>query len=289
VLSSTLLTNEGTITGLEVVFDRPVDAATFTNAAVQVVGPGGRSFTASGVRGVSSDGRTFDITLPVQTVAGNYAVTITSSVKDRGGVALRPYQTSFTLADPIRISSTSAASILPFGRAVLLLNVGQTINLASLRVQLNIAFPQMGDLYIHLQGPDGTDVVLLNRDGGSAADFTNGIFDDRSGTSLSQARPPFNGSYQPRVSLANFADRTARGTWKLWVENRGGARGTINTFTLLMVPKPQGNTGTVGSPQTASLGDGSQRTAGGETEQEVTEEFLTAASTILEKSEHDAG
>jgi subtilisin-like proprotein convertase family protein len=147
----------------------------------------------------------------------------------------------------------------------------------------------MGDLYIHLQGPDGTDVVLLNRDGGSAANFANGIFDDRSATSISQARPPFNGSYQPRVSLANFAGRNARGTWKLWVENRGGARGTVNTFTLLMIPKAQGSTGTVGSASAASLGGDSHLTAGLETTQEVTEEFLAAASTILEKTEHDAG
>jgi subtilisin family serine protease/subtilisin-like proprotein convertase family protein len=285
VVSSRLLTDAGTITGLEVVFDRAVDPATFTTSAVQVVGPGGRNFTVIGVRSVSSDGRTFDVALPVLTTAGGYVVTIGSSVKDRAGVALRPYQTSFTLTDPIRVTSSAVASLLPSGRAVLLLNVGQAIALASVRVQLNIAFPNMGDLYIHLQGPDGIDVVLMNRDGGSTANFSNGTFDDLSRTPISQARPPFNGSYHPRVSLANFAGRNARGTWKLWVENRGGSRGTVYGFSLILNPQPQGSTGTVGEAQVASLGPRLNGAPALGPSEAVNEASLAAASMILEKTE----
>ena len=46
------------------------------------------------------------------------------------------------------------------------------------------------------------------------------------------------GTFQPLVSLSNLTGKNLSGTWKLWVEDRGGVnRGTVDSFALIVTPK----------------------------------------------------
>jgi subtilisin-like proprotein convertase family protein len=103
-------------------------------------------------------------------------------------------------------------------------------------VKLNITYPHDGDLYIHLQSPNGTDIILANQEGGATRNFTNTVFTDSTTRSIGFAAGPFTGAFEPMVALSNLADKNSHGTWKLWVEDRGGHSGTLNNWTLTITP-----------------------------------------------------
>jgi subtilisin-like proprotein convertase family protein len=162
---------------------------------------------------------------------------------------MRVYSTTFRLAQAQPQPSpqprsqvhtyTSAvrSAITPWGRAVSLLTVPDGYSIAHLNVKVNISYPATDDLYIHLQAPDGTEVVLSSRMGSNTANMTNTVFDDGARLSVALGRGPFTGSYQPVTPLAGLNGKSVHGTWKLWVENRGPGRGTLNGWSLTATPR----------------------------------------------------
>src|SRR5262249_44217098 len=101
-----------------------------------------------------------------------------------------------------------------------------------------VTHPSLRDLYVHLQAPDGTDVVLLKQMGGSSANLVNTVFDDEAPISVAMGMGPYTGSYQPLAPLSILDGKSVKGTWKLWVEDRcGGDTGTVNGFALIVTPK----------------------------------------------------
>jgi subtilisin-like proprotein convertase family protein len=147
----------------------------------------------------------------------------------------KTFQVSISQTGLRTYTSATRAAIVPGGRAVTLLTVNDNLRITDLNVKVNITHPRLSDLFIHLQGPDGTNVILFNRSGGTSANLTNTVFDDEGKTHIALGRGPYTGSYQPVAPLSIMDGKLTRGTWKLWVEDRGGVnRGTVNSWSLLL-------------------------------------------------------
>jgi subtilisin-like proprotein convertase family protein len=122
-----------------------------------------------------------------------------------------------------------------------MIRVDHDFRVADLSVRLNITTSRAGTLYIHLQGPDGTDVILARYVGGDRQNFSTTLFDDEAGVAISAGHAPFNGAYRPMVPLSNFDGKRAHGYWKLWVEDSGGpSTSVLTSWSLIFTPKPGG-------------------------------------------------
>jgi subtilisin-like proprotein convertase family protein len=115
------------------------------------------------------------------------------------------------------------------------MTVNQDVLIGDLNVQINVTHTCDNDLYIHLRAPDGTDVVLVSRRGGTGDNFNYTVFDDEATRPISTGYAPFTGSYQPEMPLSAFDGKNARGTWQLWVEDQQYLdSGTLNSWSLII-------------------------------------------------------
>jgi len=79
------------------------------------------------------------------------------------------------------------------------------------------------DLTLALQHPDGSEVLLVNRRGGSGDNFgsgacgagTNTMFDQSAAEAITNAAVPFAGAYRPEGNLAQFNGKPLNGNWRL--------------------------------------------------------------------------
>ena len=108
--------------------------------------------------------------------------------------------------------------------------------LTGLKVNVSIAHPRDNDLILTLIAPDGTQILLSNRRGGTGANYTNTTFDDAAGTAISAASAPFSGSFRPEVPLAGLVGKLAEGTWTLRVRDALGnsLSGTLLGWSLAL-------------------------------------------------------
>jgi subtilisin-like proprotein convertase family protein len=147
-----------------------------------------------------------------------------------------PVTVSPTLAGTRTFTNATPAPITGMRTTISRLALGASTTIGSLAVKVNINYSWDGDLYIHLRGPDGTDVVLFNRRGGSGQNI-NATFADSAAMSIRGGRAPFNGSYRPEQALAAFQGKNTRGVWQLIVEDRAtGDQGTLNSWSLVIQP-----------------------------------------------------
>ena len=184
----------------------------------------------------------------MQSAPGTYTLKLGDGVHDLNGDALALFNaaSSLTAAPPI-FTSTGPTPIPNKGTFVSAITVNQSLTIASLTVTLNISYPTDGNLLLHLQAPDGTDILLVNERGGSGANFQNTILKDNASASIRFATAPFAGSFQPETPLSTFAGRNALGVWKLWIVDFGtGKSGVVNSWSLAFTPR-------TASPATASV------------------------------------
>lgn len=109
-------------------------------------------------------------------------------------------------------------------------------------VQVRLDHARDSDLTLRLVGPDGTEVTLLARRGGSGRNVGRGrdcggslaVFSDDGGEAASAARPPFvEADLRPEEPLRAFRGHEAHGLWKLRVEDAApGAAGTLRCWKL---------------------------------------------------------
>ncbi len=115
---------------------------------------------------------------------------------------------------------------------------------AELEVRLDLTHSWTGDLVLTLVGPDGTEAVLVTREGGSGDDFQNTIFRDAAQNPIGDGTSPFRGTFRPETALSAFDGLPAEGTWTLRVEDRahqdGGAlnRWALSLATDRAAPSP---------------------------------------------------
>jgi len=86
-------------------------------------------------------------------------------------------------------------------------------------VEFDILHTFTSDLVITLRSPDGRGVTLVNREGGSGNHFFDTVFDDRSSSSIVNARPPFTGRFRPDEPLRGLDGVEANGQWTLEIDD----------------------------------------------------------------------
>ena len=122
------------------------------------------------------------------------------------------------------------------------ITVNQSFTITAVKVQLNITATQDGPLYLYLQAPNGTQILLALGRGGAGANFVNTVFADTASTAIGSAAAPFTGSFRPEIPLSIFNGMNADGVWKLTVQDRSGAVvGVINSWSLIFTPAQPGS------------------------------------------------
>jgi subtilisin-like proprotein convertase family protein len=219
---------------VRVTFSEAINPASFTTGRVSLVKPGGQSVAIAGVQAVAgSNNKQFDVTFSTQTAAGTYTFSISSGVKDVAGNALAANQAVFQITRVFNHSSTSGVSILDKQPVASTIVVNDNVSIEKLEVKLDIDHTYDGDLYLHLQGPDGTDVTLVYRRGRSGNNFKGTVLTDGASLIVLQGTAPFSGNFRPEQSLSAFAGKNAKGVWKLWVEDQAwGDQGRLNSWEL---------------------------------------------------------
>jgi subtilisin-like proprotein convertase family protein len=243
----------GTVNGVVVVFNEAVDPSTFVPSDVSLTRPDGTSVAITGVSVQGGRNQTYNISVAPQTQGGTYSMQV-NSVKDAQGDVMKPYQTTFQNVATSSTASTAVVSAAAAGQAsnltaaspvaiptdgiaVSSLKVGPGVSIGGIQVGLNIQHTQDSDLYIHLVAPDGTDIILSNRRGGSGQNYTGTVFTTSAGTAISKGQAPFTGTFTPDGSLASLIGKNAAGIWKLWVPSLGSSHtGTLVSWSLSITP-----------------------------------------------------
>jgi subtilisin-like proprotein convertase family protein len=197
-----------------------------------------------------SDSPDFTVELS-QSVACLSSVQFNLSVSsDQGG----PFPMSFSV--PVGSSLTPGglpASIpdnAPAG-VTSTLNVPTSAILTDVNVRVAITHTWVGDLFIKIRSPLGTEVTLLDRPGvpastfGCSSDNMNVTFDDEAAQILESYCPASNpwyaGPAQAVGLLSAFDGQNAQGNWVLTVsDNAGSDVGSVTSWELLTTPPLSG-------------------------------------------------
>lgn len=189
----------GTFDRVRVIFDKKMNAPTFTPSDVTLTGPAG-SITVGGVSVVAgTDNTTFDITFARQTAAGSYSVSIgpdvwdvTAQRIDQNGNGVNNetadrYTLTATLSGkvggttdgPTVAGVLSGNTVTDFRTTRSTFTVTDDKTVIDIKVTVDLAHTRTSDLQIRLTAPDGTRAVLFNRKGGvdlAGATFSTGAF-----------------------------------------------------------------------------------------------------------------
>lgn len=111
---------------------------------------------------------------------------------------------------------------------------GSAAPILDVNITFRITHNRDADLTAYLIGPDGTQVTLFSKVGGSGDNFTNTTLDDEATTAITSGSPPFSGTYRPSPGLLSaFDGRSAVGTWSFKVvDSRRSNTGSITAWSL---------------------------------------------------------
>lgn len=105
-------------------------------------------------------------------------------------------------------------------------------------VNLDITHPRVNEMRIMLYAPDGSSVMLSDRNGGYGDNFTGTIFDDDAPISIKEGQAPFTGRFRPDSPLADLEGQPLQGEWQLRIIESGIINGgTLNNWCLHFVYK----------------------------------------------------
>jgi len=139
-----------------------------------------------------------------------------------------------TLDPPISIPDNSPAG------AEQVIVVTDDAEIVDVDVEVHVTHTFDGDIELSLIGPDGTEVILSNRNGGSGNNYNGTIFDDEAATAIGQGSAPFSGSFRPDEPLSVFDGMVATGEWRLRVEDHAGIdTGTIDSWSIRLTYPPR--------------------------------------------------
>jgi subtilisin-like proprotein convertase family protein len=121
---------------------------------------------------------------------------------------------------------------------------GPTAPIADVNITFSITHTRDADLTAYLIGPDGTQVTLFSKVGGTGQNFTNTTLDDQASTSITVGTAPFTGTYQPSPGLLSaFNGRSAVGTWSFKVvDSRRNNTGSITAWSLAVTTAGEAST-----------------------------------------------
>lgn len=116
-------------------------------------------------------------------------------------------------------TTRTAAGQLP---SLTISGVPAYLAISDINVNVSLNHMRAGDLKLTLIAPDGTTVVLTDRNGGNGPNFDRVTFDDDAATAIN-ATPalvaPFKGAYRPQEALSTFFGKTPNGKWQLVVQD----------------------------------------------------------------------
>ncbi|WP_193178639.1 proprotein convertase P-domain-containing protein, partial [Oricola nitratireducens] len=131
----------------------------------------------------------------------------------------------------LRIPATGTAGMI---ESTIVVPTGGTI--LDLNISINLTHTYMADLEITLVAPDGTEIELVNDNGGSGN--PNGVmtFDDEATNPFpnSSSSAPFVGTWKPLIDqLSDLDGKDMAGTWTLRINDDAGAdSGTLRDWSL---------------------------------------------------------
>lgn len=153
----------------------------------------------------------YDLRLSVQ-LSGNDAVGYNSNAHSP------PNQTPFPIPVPFTAPPNGSDTA---GVTTAQIIVPDTREILDVNVRLNLEHTFVGDLQISLISPQGTEVLLINRRGGSGDNFgvpgnvQNTILDDEAAATIASGSAPFVGAFRPDNPLSGFDGQRANGAWTL--------------------------------------------------------------------------
>jgi subtilisin family serine protease/subtilisin-like proprotein convertase family protein len=228
-----------TMDSLWLTFNEPIDVSTFAAASVRLTDPSGQLIPVL-VRVVWNSGdRQMALIFPNQVVPGNYQLSIDSNVRDLMGNRLDPYQATITVHGPATYTNYSPAAINPRSTTTSTITVPSGTTVGKVQLRIDVSYPDDGDLYIRLTAPNGTTVLLVDRRGGTGANFQNTTFDD-SARAIAYGAAPYAGTYQPESLLSDLNGSQAGGVWKLSIQDVGGHSGRLLNWSLSIDPADSG-------------------------------------------------
>lgn len=86
-----------------------------------------------------------------------------------------------------------------------------------LSVTIDLFHTYTADLRVSLVAPDGQEILLALREGGSGNNFIDTTFDDDAPTAITAAQPPFTGTFRPAGELSQLQGLDPNGQWLLRV------------------------------------------------------------------------
>lgn len=124
------------------------------------------------------------------------------------------------------------------------IEVTEDLEIADLNLRLSITHTNVGSLDGYLTGPDGQRIELFTDVGGSGDHFQETTFDDQSGTPITKARAPFEGSFMPegklkrQPSFEHWNGKNAKGVWQLVIRGTRNERfGMLHEWRLMFRAK----------------------------------------------------
>jgi serine protease len=248
----------GPVSQVRLTFSEPIDATSFdVSDAIGMNSPLG-PVTILSVEPVSLDGRKFAVTFEPLTEPGEYSLLISSHIQDLAGNELDQdgdgvggvdgsdeYIAYFNVATPessIYSSVDVPLELSGFDAITSYLTIPDDMPIADLNVQINMTFPQVGDLHVWLVSPNETVINLSYRHGGEGEGFSDTVFDDEADVSILDGAVPFTGSFQPDDPLSTLDVENALGTWQLVIQNVSETDhfGTLNSWSLEIVRRESG-------------------------------------------------
>jgi serine protease len=228
-------------------FSEAINPTTFTTSDATLIGPSGAKINIAAVKPVTGTGNTqFAVIFASQTTGGTYTLAVGPDIRDLAGNLMDQNQNGkngeaadkFTTTTALSSSQTFKSAnvglpILDFVKLTSTLTITEDVSISDLNVEVNASHTYDGDVRMTLVAPDGTQVILFNHRGGSGNDFDNTIFDDQGANSIYKGTAPFAGSYKPEYVLSTFNGKSAKGTWKLVVEDTAlFDSGKLNAWSL---------------------------------------------------------
>ncbi|MDP6446867.1 MAG: proprotein convertase P-domain-containing protein [Pirellulaceae bacterium] len=145
----------------------------------------------------------------------------------------------------IRHGTSRPILLNPGNRATSTIYVEDDSPIQDLDIQIALTKQVDFQLRVTLQGPDGQQVLLYDA---SVPPWTGYVFEDilfddeaeRIATTLPRPpllrRMPVDGTKQNLPGLKHFYDKSARGTWRLEIQNLNQHAGVLNRWALLVTP-----------------------------------------------------
>jgi subtilisin-like proprotein convertase family protein len=256
VTSDNLVVN-GTVSSIDVVFDRNMNPATITPATIlkmtgptgSIVGPFTVLANPTGSDPDPAHPMTYRIGFPTQKLSGTYTLSLASTITDANGNALDTNQnaavdllkgTPSASVTPVTYTYSGPTVPLPSTQSVTIpLNVPDNFTTEGVTVQINIAHKFDPDLQITLLSPLNVPVLLVPYGTGTTgthANFSGTIFDDAAATPIANGGPPFFGSFKPNQPLSALNGISSQGTWRLLINSNPQATdnisGTLSSWSI---------------------------------------------------------